>query len=123
MTFPVEIRMDPRAVFPLKSIDGAALMAPDTFAPAVGDRIDADYLSQACGPADAPQISTMNLYVVAVQWRVRIAAAGYQTFNAQPQYELVLRMTISSEPPSEYRARQVHDDTAAPRAARAGRKK
>lgn len=107
MGFSVEFRMDGKAIFPV-AIDGKILSAPDTFNPVVGDRIYADHLKpwgKSPGPAE---IGTMDLFVTGVEWRLRLV--GVSGDGGEPQYDLVLRVTISSEAPSERQSRRAHVD-------------
>jgi len=101
MTFPVEYRFDAKEEILVRDvdarvlrIDGVTLSAPDTFRPQVGDRIYADYAKR--GDTGDLELGTMDLYVTGVEWRLR--APGELT--TLPQYEMVMRVTLSSEAPS-----------------------
>lgn len=106
MTYPVEFRMDGKALFPVR-INGMTLTAPDTFRPEVGDQMYADHVKETA-LGELEQIANMNLFVTGVEWRLRMA--GGLTSQAQAQYELVMRVTLSSEVPSARTSRRVHVD-------------
>jgi hypothetical protein len=87
------------------------LTAPDSFAPVVGDQIYVDHLKPPSEDESAPreggEIGVMNLTVCGVEWRLRIAGGHVldARLGEQPQYELVMCVTLTCDPPSTPAAR------------------
>ncbi len=98
MTFQVEFHTDD-AAFPIV-LSGVTLTAPDSFTPEVGTRIHADHIpSVKPGERAMVDIGSMNLYVTEVEWRLRLVVTG-PISGQPPQYEMVMRVTLSTQAPA-----------------------